>query len=275
VNREVNGSVSIGEASDEMLGTAEWFAETYNIRGVQHFALLVFWLHTEVVRRAVAMGSRVSKRRKRRLQFVREQTEISAVLAEKKHHDPLLLNLFTDEFDEEEESRTDLGKGKTNPRARIKTLNGRRTFIATRGILKNKSGYTVSVPLPEGGTAFGGTFTNNVTAALAYDAAVRQRWHATQAEDKVNLSKANTDLLSLGSATTHLLVSEWYNRDQAVERSDNAVIQRLSIREPVWRNPVHLHKPIVFLAKVTGKRKYTKRKKEESQGRKSDIKMCK
>jgi hypothetical protein len=221
------------------------------------------------------MGTRISKRRKRRLQFVRDHTKISAELAEEKHVDPLLLNLFNDENDEEEESRSELGKGKMNPRARIKMLNGRRTFIATRGILKNKSGYSVSVPVPGGDTVPGGTFTNNVTAALAYDAAVRQRWDAVQAEDKVNLSKANTDLLSLDSGTTHSLVGVWYDRDLAVERADDVAMQDLSMREPVWRKATQLHTPVVFLAKVTGKRKYTKRKKEETQGKKENTKAGK
>ena len=154
------------------------FAETYNIRDVQHFALLVFWLHTEVLRRAVAMGARVSKRRNRRLQFVRDKSDISSVLSKTKHQDPLLLNLFRNEHDEDEDPNTEFANSKANPRARIKMLNGRRTFVATRGILKNKSGYDVTVPLPEGGTLNVGTFTNNVTAALAHDAAVREHWDA-------------------------------------------------------------------------------------------------
>ena len=103
-------------------------------------------------------------------------------------------------------------------------LNGRRTFVATRGILKNKSGYDVTVPLPEGGTLNVGTFTNNVTAALAHDAAVREHWDPRQAEDMVNLCKSNTELLALDAKTTKAFTDE-YTRDVAVENYDKLMMQ--------------------------------------------------
>ena len=83
------------------IGTAEWFAETYDIQGLQHFALLLFWLHTETFRRAVAMCSRVAKRRKRRLEFVRNRAEICASISEEKLLDTNLLSLFEEEVKRE------------------------------------------------------------------------------------------------------------------------------------------------------------------------------
>ena len=77
----------------------------------------------------------------------------------------------------------------------------------------------------------------------------------------VNLCKSNTELLALDAKTTKAFTDEWYTRDVAVENYDKLTMQELSMCEPSWRTAIQLHNPVVYLEKVTGKRKYTKRKK--------------
>jgi hypothetical protein len=69
------------------LSEAEWYAETYSVRSEPHFALLLFWVHTEVMRRAVSMAYRQALLRARRLQFKAYQSDIVNLLKATKMED--------------------------------------------------------------------------------------------------------------------------------------------------------------------------------------------
>ena len=201
------------------------------------------------------MCSRVAKRRIRRLQFAKNRSKICSISSEEKLLDPNLLNLFEEETKRDStliDDSVSTQEMRNKRQARIQLLNGKRSFVATRGVLKEKAKYSASVMMKDGITETLGPFTTNIAAAMAHDRAVRRHWDAATAEKMVNLSKASTRLFSLDSKTSQSLIDVWYERDQIIDSFDVNTLQNFSINNPPWREMPQLHN--LQLAESTGGR---------------------
>lgn len=216
------------------LAEPEWYAETYSVRSEQHFALLLFWIHAEVMRRSVGMAYRQALLRSRRLQFRDDKEEILEMLRKEKMHDSQMMALIGPE-DESEDGIT-LGA-----RARVRMQNTKRTFTASRGITKVKGEFKVTVSLPDGTQKVVGVYLTNVEAALEHDREIRLQWPSEQSERMVNMTLENTQRVCLEAATTPSLMKKWPNDDKR-ENNDADILSRLRLMDPKSRKvrPLHL-----------------------------------
>jgi hypothetical protein len=246
------------------LGEAEWYAETYSIRSEQHFALLLFWVHAEVMRRSAGCAYRQALLRSRRLQFKKDQNAILAALRVAKMDDSQMKALITPEDDSED--GIVLGA-----RARVRMQNTIRTFTASRGITKIKGkggGYKVVVTMPpQNGEKIGvqkvmGTYATNVEAALVHDVEIRRLWPEEKAERMVNMNPENTKRVSLLSETTPLLMKKWPD-DEKAYKADCDIFKKLGMVESPSRHvkPLHIqiqHSSVNLpISKPTEKKKKT------------------